>query len=161
MKKEGAAVEKVSTSRNYFDYFNIEMKFDIDSTELDEKYLELQSKHHPDSFPAQHESKKLSQQNSILINKAYLTLKSPLTRAEYLLSLLLKRCDIIKPNKGLLAEIMEMREHEKCTDSFLTNTYNKCIQKINEAFVNQDLILMSHHTIRLKYILKIKEDICN
>ncbi|MBQ4875537.1 MAG: Fe-S protein assembly co-chaperone HscB [Rickettsiaceae bacterium H1] len=155
-------VVKAFINNNYFDYFGLEVNFDIDTDELDDKYLELQSRNHPDSFSNNDVRKKKDvRNNSILINEAYQVLRSPLKRAEYLLSLFLKKSYVIKPTEDLLMEVMEMREQAKEDDPFLSMNYSSCVEKIKEAFVNNDLMDMAHQTMRLKYITKIKEDICN
>ena len=153
-------MEKVSIDNNYFDYFGLETKFDIDMDELDSKYLNLQYKNHPDSYD-NHTQKINTQHYSILLNEAYHALKSPLKRAEYLLSLFLKKCDIMKPSPELLMEVFEMREQAKQNDPFLSATYDNCIEKIKEAFSKNNFIDMAYHTMRLKYITKVRDDICN
>lgn len=161
MKKVGVVVEKVLI-KNYFDYFNLDITFDLDTEVLDKRYLEWQSKFHPDvCSTANYQNKQFKQEQSILVNEAYQTLKSPLKRAEYLLSILLKKCDVVKPTQELLLEAMEMREKAKKDDPFLYETYNACVKRIKEAFADNDLLEMACHTMRLKYITKIKEDICN
>ncbi len=154
-------VERASIS-NYFECFGLEVDFDIDIDLLDNKYLELQSKQHPDCFyGVNKELKNFVHSGSVLINEAYRTLKSPLKRAEYLLSLMFKKYDSIKPTQDILVEAMEMREKAKNSDPFLSMTYDECIENIRNAFSKGDLVGMSYQTMRLKYITRIKEDICN
>ncbi len=152
-------MEKASI-KNYFELFGLKPKFDINVDDLTDRYLRLQSSSHPDCY---HDvgSKRDIQSNAILINEAYQTLKSPLRRAEYLLSFMLKAYDVMKPTQDLLMEIMEMREQVKGEDPFLNEAYNTCIEDIKAAFDNNDTYDMAYNAMKLKYITKIKEDICN
>ncbi|MDD8057762.1 MULTISPECIES: co-chaperone HscB [Shewanella] len=73
---------------NYFDLFNLEPAFDIDTALLAERYRELQRAVHPDKFANDTEQQKmLSVQRTAQINDGYQTLKNPLRRAEHMLSL--------------------------------------------------------------------------
>jgi molecular chaperone HscB len=75
-------------SKNHFELFGMPVGFVLDTDELSRRYRELQKVVHPDRFAAsgQH-SQRLSLQGATLVNEAYATLKDPLKRAQYLLSL--------------------------------------------------------------------------
>lgn len=73
---------------NYFKLFGIQESFHLDIAQLADVYQTLQKNVHPDKFahaPAQEQL--LAVQKSAQINDAYQTLKQPLTRAEYILTL--------------------------------------------------------------------------
>ncbi|MDN4503589.1 co-chaperone HscB [Alteromonadaceae bacterium BrNp21-10] len=73
---------------NYFELFNIDVGFDLDLAQLSADYQKLQKVSHPDRFATASDKQKLiAVQQSAQLNDAYSTLKSPLPRAEYLLSL--------------------------------------------------------------------------
>jgi molecular chaperone HscB len=73
---------------NYFELFNIPVSFDVDLSVLPQTYQQLQRLTHPDKFASGSEQEKLvSIQKNAQVNDAYSILKSPLSRAEYLLSL--------------------------------------------------------------------------
>jgi molecular chaperone HscB len=75
-------------SKNYFELFGLPVGFIVDGSELSTRYRELQKVVHPDRFAAAGEaSQRLSLQSATLVNEAYATLKDPLKRAQYLLSL--------------------------------------------------------------------------
>lgn len=75
-------------SKNYFELFGLPAGFVIDTSDLAERYRDLQRVVHPDRFAAASEQeRRLSMQGSILINEAFQTLKAPMLRARYLLSL--------------------------------------------------------------------------
>ncbi len=73
---------------NYFELFNIPVSFDVDLSVLPQTYQQLQRLTHPDKFASGSEQQKLvAVQKNAQVNDAYSVLKSPLSRAEYLLSL--------------------------------------------------------------------------
>lgn len=75
-------------TRNYFELFELEAKFNIELTTLERNFRKMQSESHPDRFVTASSAEKLqSMQIATLANEAYLTLKSPAMRAAYLLGL--------------------------------------------------------------------------
>jgi molecular chaperone HscB len=73
---------------NYFELFNIPVSFDVDLSVLPQIYQKLQRLTHPDKFASASEQQKLvAIQKNAQVNDAYSVLKSPLSRAEYILSL--------------------------------------------------------------------------
>lgn len=73
---------------DYFTLFNLPIHFNVETSSLSSRYQELQRQYHPDRYATASDSEKLqSIQQTAMINDAYQTLKDPLRRAEYLLSL--------------------------------------------------------------------------
>lgn len=73
---------------NYFELFSFSPLFEIDLSLLAKRYHELQRAVHPDKFAGGSEQQHLlAVQKTAQINDGYQTLKSPLSRAEHLLSL--------------------------------------------------------------------------
>lgn len=72
-----------------FDPFHIlalEQTYALDQQTLEKHYFEEQKKSHPDQFSqATDQEKADALKKSIVVNQAYLVLKNPLSRAEYLL----------------------------------------------------------------------------
>ncbi len=101
-------------SKNYFELFGMPVGFLLDVAELSVRYRELQKVVHPDRYAASGEqSRRLSLQSATMVNEAYQTLKDPLKRARYLLSL--KGIDTDAGNQTLddpafLMQQMELRE---------------------------------------------------
>jgi len=99
---------------NYFQLFGIEVTFDVDLNQLSQTYQTLQKAVHPDRFAhASSQDQLLAVQKSAEINDAYQTLKQPLKRAEYILTL--RGVDL--PNEqqsfgdtAFLMQQMELRE---------------------------------------------------
>ncbi len=75
-------------NQNYFQLFEIPESFELDLISLADKYRQLQVDVHPDKYASSTEQEKLrAVQLTSYLNEAYSTLKSPLKRAAYLLSL--------------------------------------------------------------------------
>ncbi|MBY6063787.1 co-chaperone HscB [Pseudidiomarina sediminum] len=73
---------------NHFELFGLAEAYSIDLAELQQRYRKLQQALHPDRFAnASERDKLLAVQRTSQLNDAYQTLRNPLTRAEYILSL--------------------------------------------------------------------------
>lgn len=103
----------LDTDIDYFTLFGLERTFDIDTNELEKRFLELSRLVHPDFHTNELDNvMMLSLEITSRMNQAYETLKDPITRAEYLLSLAggpEARDDKSTPD-DLLAYILHLRE---------------------------------------------------
>ncbi|MDX7736977.1 co-chaperone HscB [Aeromonas caviae] len=73
---------------NHFELFGLAEGFELDTRQLADTYRQLQTQFHPDRFATAPEREQLAAvQRAAQINDAFTTLKAPLRRAEYLLSL--------------------------------------------------------------------------
>lgn len=78
----------IDFNQDFFSLFQLSESYDIDSKQLQCRYRELLREVHPDRFAASSDGeRRLAVQFSTHINEAYETLKSPVSRAHYLLSL--------------------------------------------------------------------------
>jgi len=108
-------------SKNYFELLGLPVRFPVDLATLSERYRELQQIVHPDRYAnSSEQEKRLSMQSAVLINEAYDTLKTPLTRARYLLSL--SGLDMSAGSAGshdttFLMEQIELREQLEAVKS--------------------------------------------
>jgi len=74
--------------KDFFALFGLPQRFALDAAELEVLYRDLQARVHPDKYAQAGEGeKRLAMQLATHANEAYLTLKSPLKRAHYLLHL--------------------------------------------------------------------------
>ena len=98
-------------TQNYFELFNLPEKFQIDLEMLQENYRAIQKEIHPDRFATSSENEKVqSMIKSTQANDAYQTLKSPIKRAKYILSLH-KSVEKITLPPDFLMQQMEWEEH--------------------------------------------------
>jgi molecular chaperone HscB len=101
-------------SKNYFDLFGLPVGYIVDSASLADRYRDLQRVVHPDRYAnATEQERRLSVQGASLINEAYETLKDPVARAAYLLSLHGIEMDALNESTQdmtFLMQQMELRE---------------------------------------------------
>ena len=75
-------------SRNHFDLLGLPAAFALDPAAIERGYRALQSQVHPDRFAAAPEAeRRVAMQWATRANEAYRTLRDPVDRARYLLSL--------------------------------------------------------------------------
>ena len=73
---------------DYFTLFGLPASYTLSLEQLAVRYQDLQRQYHPDKFTSAPAAEQLAAvQHSATINQAWQTLRHPLTRAEYLLSL--------------------------------------------------------------------------
>ena len=76
-------------SRDHFALFELQRQQSLDELELERMYRDIQAQVHPDKHAHLADAeKRQAMQWATKVNEAYLTLKSPMKRAEYLLKLL-------------------------------------------------------------------------
>ena len=123
--------------QNYFELFNLPEKFQLDLEMLQENYRAIQKKIHPDRFATSSENEKVqSMIKSTLANDAYQTLKSPIKRAKYILSLHQSPEKITLPPDFLMQQ-MEWEEHFETIEknsSELTEFKSTINKKYGEYF---------------------------
>ena len=78
----------MNNSKNFFEIFSLPVAWEVDFEQLDIKFRALQKALHPDRYATKNDfEKRLAVQTAATINQAYQTIKSPLSRAQYLLEL--------------------------------------------------------------------------
>ncbi len=82
------AVQPPDPNADYFAVLGIPRAFPVDVADLERRYKETTKTLHPDRFArADPKARRASLERSIQLNEAWRTLKDPVRRAEYLLSL--------------------------------------------------------------------------
>src|SRR5215472_6352320 len=105
-----------ATTRNddYFAIFGLPRKLWIEMGELEQKFLQLSWKLHPDNFVnGTEQERELSLKRSSELNDAYRTLRDPIARVEYLLAIEGERKEGEKKQQAppeLLEEVFELNE---------------------------------------------------
>ncbi len=75
-------------AQDYFKLFGLAQSYQIDAIQLERQYRALQTQIHPDKFAHLPEAEqRMAMQQTTLVNEAYQTLRKPIRRARYLLSL--------------------------------------------------------------------------
>ncbi len=99
---------------NYFELFSLPVSFQLENSLLEVAYKKLQAEFHPDRVVnADDRTRVQALQQTSMINDAYVTLKSPLKRAAYLLKLAgidAEEHNQLHLDEGFLIQQMEMRE---------------------------------------------------
>src|SRR5213075_2630948 len=99
---------------DYFAIFGMPRKLWIEMSELEQKFLQMSWKLHPDNFVnATEEERELSLKRSSELNDAYRTLRDPIARVEYLLAIEGERKEGEKKQQAppeLLEEVFELNE---------------------------------------------------
>ncbi|MBV0899555.1 MAG: Fe-S protein assembly co-chaperone HscB [Wolbachia endosymbiont of Fragariocoptes setiger] len=155
MKRGNVDVEKVFMY-NYFSTLGLQPIYNVDLNVLEDKYIELSRKFHPDVNDGKCE-------NIIKINKAYEILKSPLKRAEHLLDL--SEVRINTTNSKVLNESIEVRESLlDCNDmdyaiKMVDEKIKSCIKNLIYAFNEKNFSYAAEEVLRLKYLYKAFEEV--
>lgn len=162
-------------SQNYFELFELPVQFSVDSVALGERYRQLQRELHPDRYASapEHEQR-IAVQYSAFVNEAYGALRSPLSRALYLLALAGMSQEEISRQQvdgGFLIEQMELREklesmHDLVDpDTVLDHLVDEISGDIKihqaefEAAYNQsDLPAAASACVKMQYLEKILQE---
>jgi len=102
------------SAADYFAVFGLSRKLCVEMSPLEQKFLQLSWKLHPDNFVnASDEVRELSLKRSSELNDAYRVLRDPLARVEYLLEIEGQRQEGEKKQQAppeLLEEVFELNE---------------------------------------------------
>jgi len=129
--------------QNHFQIFGVPARFDVDLETLETRYRELQREVHPDRFArASQAEQRVSMQLATRVNEAYQTLKSPLTRAGYLLTL--QGVDPeFETNTAMPAEFLadQMEKRELLEQAVTVSDWQRVIALSSDLRLEQDTLL--------------------
>lgn len=160
----------------YFQRIGLPLTFDMDQDGLDQAVKNLQRRVHPDRFCMKsRDEQEYSSEHSTQINLAHATLRDPLSRGRYILSLLaphlLKEEGTTPTSMEMLMEVMEVREsiedasasrdHKALLDLYRDNEEKKgqVIPLVSEAFTKSDFNSMASQLDTLAYWYSIEADL--
>jgi len=107
-------IQQVPEQSDYFAMFGLPRKLWIEMAALEQKFLQLSWKLHPDNFTnAPAEEREISLRRSSELNDAYRTLRDPVARVEYLLAIEGARVEGKNKQQAppeLLEEVFELNE---------------------------------------------------
>ena len=109
-----APSQAATTSTDYFAVFGLPRKLGVEMSALEQKFLQLSWKLHPDNFVnSSEQERELSLRKSSELNDAYRVLRDPLSRVEYLLEIEGERKEGQTKQQAppeLLEEVFELNE---------------------------------------------------
>jgi molecular chaperone HscB len=95
-----------TSDQDYFAVFGLDRRMTLDRADLEKCFYTLSRRLHPDNFyRASREEQESSLDQSARLNDAYRTLRDPIARAEYLLSL--EGPPVEKKGSGIPPELLE------------------------------------------------------
>jgi len=107
-------LQQLPSNEDYFAVFSLPRKLWIEMGALEQKFLQLSWKLHPDNFVnASEEERELALKRSSELNDAYRVLRDPVARVEYLLAIEGERKEGEKKQQAppeLLEEVFELNE---------------------------------------------------
>ncbi|KAJ7309874.1 hypothetical protein JRQ81_007949 [Phrynocephalus forsythii] len=141
------ALQPPETPEDLFRLLGCERSFRLDVARLQQQFRDLQRQLHPDFFSRRPQVERdFSEQHSSLVNKAYQTLLSPLSRGLYLLELHgleLEQGTDPQADPDFLSEVMEVSEKLSEANSegkieevenFIAAKQEELVQSISKAF---------------------------
>ena len=162
---------------NFFALFEQPLQFNVSQSHLDQRLRALQKRYHPDNVSQDMsdsvQAKYDSEQASAMINKAYQTLRSPDTRAAYLLDISGQAASVETSIADLdfLDDAMDMRI---ALDEAI-NTHNLSAlhvlrpqiagrletqaDRFNNAYTQQQWLTAVDATQKLKFLVKLDADL--
>ena len=161
----------------YFNLFQLEPSFNIDTEALEQSYRTLAARFHPDKFAsASAFEQKQAVMMSSTINDAYRTLKSPIDRAAYLLKS--QNIDADAPehtsfSPEFLMQQMEWREtlmdaqmeqnHDaiRALDQEIQEVQNNLYQDLQQAFEQQDYESAAQWVRHGRFLNKLRNEIAS
>lgn len=160
-----------SSGENYFSILGLDISIDITDAQLRKAYLECSKKSHPDMNP--YFSRNEARDYSALINRAYQTLKDPISRAKYLLSLRGYPSDASPDNATLavflelnleIEEAIQQKNSKKLTDLVLDIQENieknlSVVKAVLSGNLVPDYALATKKISEITYLLRMREKI--
>jgi len=161
----------------YFNLFQLEPSFNIDTEALEQTYRALAAQFHPDKFAsASAFEQKQAVMMSSTINDAYRTLKSPIDRAAYLLKS--QNIDADAPehtsfSPEFLMQQMEWREtlmdaqmeqnHDaiRALDQGIQEVQSNLYQDLQQAFEQQDYESAAQWVRHGRFLNKLRNEIAS
>ncbi|KIS41482.1 co-chaperone HscB [Kosakonia radicincitans] len=157
---------------DYFTLFGLPAQYPLDVQALATRFQDLQRQFHPDRFASRPQAEQLAAvQQSATINQAWQTLRNPLSRAEYLLSLhgfdLASEQHTVR-DTAFLMEQLELREEldeiERAEDSARLETFQKRVkgmydvrhQQMVEQLDNQAWDVAADTVRKLRFLDKLR-----
>lgn len=123
---------------DYFTLFGLPARYQLDTQALSLRFQDLQRQYHPDKFASGSQAEQLAAvQQSATINQAWQTLRHPLMRAEYLLSLhgfdlvqFFAQLQLFHQERGVAHSMLLTDEIEQAKDEARLESFIKRVKKM-------------------------------
>ncbi|XP_065181630.1 iron-sulfur cluster co-chaperone protein HscB-like [Sycon ciliatum] len=165
---EKNVVLPVNPKRDYFSILGCTRSFTLDSAELQKSFRRLQTQLHPDKFSNQpQQAQTYSADQSSLVNNAFQTLSSPLSRGLYMLQLgnMAVEDGTTSTDQTFLMHVMDLNdsldaiESEQDLTEFLPEVQElieSCTGKAAAAFEQENLEVAREQICQLKYFVNLE-----
>ncbi|KAJ1092649.1 hypothetical protein NDU88_005759 [Pleurodeles waltl] len=167
-----SAIQPPDPSKDYFQIMNSERTFTVNVRTLQKQYRNLQRFLHPDYFSQKSQKERdLAEKQSSLVNKAYRTLLTPLSRGLYLLELngiTIGEGTDTDVDMPFIVEVMEINEKlEDALDetevqdigNFIDAKYEELTEDVSTAFEKGDVQDAKLLLIKMKYFSNLQEKV--
>ncbi|XP_043834301.1 iron-sulfur cluster co-chaperone protein HscB [Dromiciops gliroides] len=166
------ALQPPSPEPDFFRLMDCAPSFTVDVRNLQRRYQELQRLVHPDNFSQKSQTERdFSEQHSTLVNEAYKTLRTPMSRGLYLLKLRgLEISEGTDTNVDMqfLGEIMEVNEKLEGAESqaetreieaLVKDKQKELTEDVSQAFEQGDLQKAKELLGKMKYFVNLEEKV--
>ncbi|KAM6423096.1 iron-sulfur cluster co-chaperone protein HscB isoform 2-T3 [Liasis olivaceus] len=166
------ALQPPEPRADFFGLLGCPRGFAVDVARLRQRFLALQRSLHPDRFSRRPQAERgFSEQHAALVNLAYRTLRSPLSRGLYLLELSgleLAAGGDAEAEPGFLAEVLELNEQLAAARSgaslatlerLLAAKQEELVQEVSRAFEQDDLHEARRLLGKMKYFANLEEKV--
>lgn len=142
---------------NPFGILNLEQSYSLNLETLENHYFAEQKKTHPDQFSqATDQEKNDAAKKSTAVNQAYLILKNPLLRAEYLLKS--AGVETLSTDPSFLGQVMEWNERREQGEDLTTDLLHEeevLFNALENAFILNDYEKARLALYQLTYVQKL------
>ncbi len=175
MVSSGGVLGSLTLASSDFELFGLEPRFQLNASELDLQWKQLQKQVHPDHFSSQGAAdKRLAMQWSVRVNEAYQRLKHPLRRAAYLCELngapIRAEDNTAMPPAFLMQQMQWREELDEATDAAAIEALQQqmalekqlLLQQCAQAIDNRSDWAQAAQTVRaLMFIERFEHDLDN
>ncbi|XP_060105177.1 iron-sulfur cluster co-chaperone protein HscB [Heteronotia binoei] len=166
------ALQPPDAAADLFRLLGCPRTFRLDEAELQQRFRSLQRRLHPDLFSRRPQTEQgFSEQHSALVNTAYSTLRTPLSRGLYQLELNgveLEKGTDCEADPEFLSEIMEINEkltetnNEDATEemeSYIAAKQEELAKDVGQAFDQDDFQKAKKILAKMKYFANLEEKV--
>ncbi|XP_038619027.1 iron-sulfur cluster co-chaperone protein HscB isoform X1 [Tachyglossus aculeatus] len=166
------ALQPPDLSRDFFRLMDCCRSFTVDVRKLQRRFQQLQHLVHPDHFSQRSQTERdFSEKHSALVNEAYKTLLTPLSRGFYLLKLsglVIPEGTDSEMDMQFLVEVMEVNEklaeaqseaEIEEVETLVKDKQKKLTEDVSRAFEQDDLQKAKELLTKMRYFSNLEEKV--